>query len=148
MYVPCVKTAPITNEKLCLWGSNPWPCKHYFVVLPTKLDRGSSKYTRRGNCCTKIIVYLGSYRTCLWFCSISGFKQENAIQRGIKMFNVSHSTITQHLGKFKEFGTDKNFNYFVNHAVKKFDLEGKSLVSHIETVAKMQYGLTKNESDN
>lgn len=61
-----------------------------------------------------------------------------------KVFKVSRSTITRHLNKFKELG-ESNFEYSVNYAVKKVftELEENSLVNYIQTVAKMQYGLTK-----
>lgn len=61
-----------------------------------------------------------------------------------KVFNVSRSTLTRHLNKFKD-STEKEFIYSVNYAVKQvFTVaEEDCLVKYIQNVAKMQYGLTK-----
>lgn len=61
----------------------------------------------------------------------------------VKVISVSHSTLTRHLNKF--LGCRDDFEYSVNYSVKMvFSEHGEiCLVKYIETVAKMQYRLTK-----
>lgn len=61
-----------------------------------------------------------------------------------KLFNISRSTLTRHLPKFKN-AENFEYQYSANYAVKQIfsNEEEISLVTYIKNVAKMQYGLTK-----
>ncbi|KAJ4428125.1 hypothetical protein ANN_24139 [Periplaneta americana] len=71
-------------------------------------------------------------------------EKKMSYREAAKVFNVSRSTLTRHLNKFLGC-RDEDFEYSANYSVRKVfsEYEENCLVKYIETVAKIQYGLTK-----
>lgn len=74
---------------------------------------------------------------------LSGDKRIS-LREACKVYKVSLTTLSRHLRKFKESGA-KQFSYLVKYDVKRIftNEEEKTLVQYIQTIARMQYGLTK-----
>ncbi|KAJ8933211.1 hypothetical protein NQ314_014158 [Rhamnusium bicolor] len=73
---------------------------------------------------------------------LSGDKKIS-LREACKVYKVSLTTLSRHLRKFKESGA-KQFSYLVKYDVKRiFTNEEQTLVQYMQTIARMQYGLTK-----
>lgn len=67
-----------------------------------------------------------------------------SFREAARVFGVNRMTLSRHAHTFRDCGA-KDFEYFTNYAVKKVfsEYEEESLLEYIQTVAKMQYGLSK-----
>lgn len=70
--------------------------------------------------------------------------QRISIREACKVYNVKLATLSRHLASFKKSGVE-TYNYLPNCDVNRVfsDEEENLLVTYIENVAKMNYGLTK-----